>query len=467
MFEIEDGAHGYLEIDKDRYYYTIHKGTVTVFTCNVDILRIQEYLNRIQSINRLKYVSGQDSNGYHIVMAFDGSYKYIGGVNNINIIFAPLMIIKSVSNINLYEDWNKFNEITFYGYNINNIYDPEFIINEYNYRFRGDLLNESEKLRSLLNDSSYSIDTTIKNNKVRIKMFIECVSGIDKEENQCKYTTGYIYSCIKLSFDKAQSFDSIKDYYLIIKKLVAILSLQNNVRFESRLGQRNSDEVYNYTANIKIFDAYTEYSNRMNWHTIKLKDILMYLPGLIDVIESNQAEALINILPKDNVHNNIVSINDIKDMCTSMEVIYNLKNKEKDKVREKDKIIAELKKEIKSTIAKFSKTHAINVNEETNIGSAFKYIDLTLKNKIMTLYYENKDLVDSIVSKYDIPQITEKTVGEFVKLRNLATHAGKVEIKNESMIYLPLFVIVYAEILKKAGIEEGLVNNILENLEYL
>ena len=61
------------------------------------------------------------------------------------------------------------------------------------------------------------------------------------------------------------------------------------------------------------------------------------------------------------------------------------------------------------------------------MSSAFQYLDYTLKQKILTLYNENSDIVDEIVSKYSLPSVNENSIASFVKLRNNKTHSGTVE----------------------------------------
>ena len=45
-------------------------------------------------------------------------------------------------------------------------------------------------------------------------------------------------------------------------------------------------------------------------------------------------------------------------------------------------------------------------------------LDYTLKQKILTLYDENHNVADAIVSKWLLPQINETNIASFVKLRN-------------------------------------------------
>ena len=50
-------------------------------------------------------------------------------------------------------------------------------------------------------------------------------------------------------------------------------------------------------------------------------------------------------------------------------------------------------------------------------------LDYTLKQKILTLYDENHNVADAIVSKWLLPQINETNIASFVKLRNGKTHS--------------------------------------------
>lgn len=62
-------------------------------------------------------------------------------------------------------------------------------------------------------------------------------------------------------------------------------------------------------------------------------------------------------------------------------------------------------------------------------------LDYTLKQKILTLYDENHNLADAIVSKWLLPQINETNIASFVKLRNGKTHSGTVERGDNTKLY--------------------------------
>ena len=74
-----------------------------------------------------------------------------------------------------------------------------------------------------------------------------------------------------------------------------------------------------------------------------------------------------------------------------------------------------------------------------------------MKQKILTLYNENSDIVDEIVSKYSLPSVNENSIASFVKLRNNKTHSGTVEWGGKVQRYihpcLLSFMLVFLNIL--------------------
>ena len=95
------------------------------------------------------------------------------------------------------------------------------------------------------------------------------------------------------------------------------------------------------------------------------------------------------------------------------------------------------------------------------MSSAFQYLDCTLKQKILTLYNENSDVVNAIVSKYSLPSVNENSIASFVKLRNNKTHSGTVEWGESANIYVPLVAIVYASFLKYIELPDEVIESTL------
>lgn len=255
----------------------------------------------------------------------------------------------------------------------------------------------------------------------------------------------------------------IEKFYGIARKIVAILTAQNNICFEEvYVSQRNNEQKYFKTGVCKIFDYYENYSIK-KWHSvIPIFSIFDYIPNLVSGLQNGKADPLLELLPEDNKMVNRISIRNVQDMCTALEVTYHLDDKRK---REKDVLIEELKKGIKNTIAEFVKSHdEIDVYKETTIISAFQYLDYTLKQKILTLYNENCEVVNEVVSKNFLPQVNEDSIARFVNLRNKKTHSGTVEWGENAKIYRALIAIVYSSFFRHIGMTDDVIRAVLLQL---
>ncbi len=122
---------------------------------------------------------------------------------------------------------------------------------------------------------------------------------------------------------------------------------------------------------------------------------------MIESIANNEASSLLAVLPENNKHVGQITITNVQDLCTALEVAYTWDKRS----RLKDALVGELKKKIREAISDFAKSHdEIDVDKETTISSAFQYLDYTLKQKILTLYKENSEVVEPIIAKHGLPK---------------------------------------------------------------
>ncbi len=465
MKKISDDFCGYLKVGNDIYAYNISKNIVTLLPAQSDTQKRYDCFRRIQSYNTdlSEYLFGDDADG-QIAILRNG--KFVTGFLGINVSvrFATPIIIKACGNAQgffsmMTAPWNKFHAITFYGGNINALYNPDLAIEPPDI----DKYPKSDGAREIKFRpwSAYTreIELQIEDEKIALTFSIGQTAE-NNIENKGACNLGKLDSYIRFSFEHEQEFETIEKYYVIARKFVAILTSQNNVCFgEVFLEQRNSEQRYFKTGICKIFDQYENYSMRKSHKIIPILWMLDYIPKLIDEIIQGKADSLIELLPEDNRMVNRISIKNVQDLCTALEVSYNLDDKRE---REKDTLIVELKKEIGKTIAGFTKVHKeIDVYQETTISSAFQYLDYTLKQKILTLYNENRDEVDAIVSKYCLPQVNANSISSFVKLRNNKTHSGTVEWGESAKIYIPLVAIVYANFFKYIDLPSEAIKSML------
>ncbi len=447
MTKIENDFNGYLNIDSDTFAYNVSNHIVTLLPAQSVPSKRHEAFDRMCSrdIDIPEYLFGDDNNS-KIAMLRNGRFK-VGflGINPSIQFVAPIIIKSSGNTADFYnmltQDWDKFHAITFYGGNINAIYNPQIAVEQpgFDEWLKNDGAREI-KIRPW-SDYTRTLDFEIDGEKVNMTISVLQTGAISNMDHMGAYSLGELNSFIRFSFENPQCFDNIEKYCKIVKSLIAILTKQNNIFFEVYLSQKNHDNQYFKTGVCKILDQYENYSTRKSHNVIPIFNIFDYIPNLIDKIINDEVEPLLVLLPDDNRKIARISITNVQDLCTALEVAYEWS----DRGKEKDNLIQELKKNIKGIIAQFIEEHdEIDVYKETTISSAFQYLDYTLKQKILTMYNENCDMVDAIISKWSLPEVNEASVASFVKLRNNKTHSGTVEWGDSGNLYTVLLALEYA-----------------------
>lgn len=469
MKRISDNFCGYLKVDNDIYTYNVSTNIVTLLPAQSDRRNRYKAIENIKILNTdtPEYLFGEDGNGM-IAMLRNG--KFVTSFLGINTTarFATPIIVKACGNAQgffdmMTEAWNKFHAITFYGGNVNALYnlDEALEVAEVDEYLKNDGAREI-KIRPW-KDYTRSIDLKINDENVTLTFSIGQTVEANHEEYESSCNLGKLDAFICFSFEYAQDFAMIEKYYDIARKIVAVLMAQNNIRFEEvYVSQRNKEQQYFKTGVCKIFDHYENYSKKKLHRVIPMFAIFEHIPNIVRAILDGKADALLELLPEDNKKLNRISIRNVQDMCTALEVSYYLGN---DRKREKDILIEELKKSIKKTITEFVETHnEIDVYKETTITSAFQYLDYTLKQKILTLYNENCKVVDQVVQKNILPRVNEESVALFVNLRNKKTHSGTVEWGENVKIYKALMAIVYSNFFRYLGIQDSVIQSVLSDL---
>ncbi len=470
MNKITDNFCGYLNVGDDTFAYNVSNNLVTLLPAQVEIVKRYEAIDRIKArdITSSEYLFGVADNNCKIAMLCNGKFSVDSLGFNPSIMFRTPIIIKATSNSaysynKFTEDWDKFHSITFCGGNINAICNPIMAVKrptveEYK-KMNSDGAREI-KIRPW-DDYSRTVDLEIDGEKVILTISVIQAGDANNSEKMEAYSLGELNSFIRFSFENAKGFNEISKYYKLVKSLIAILTMRNNIFFEVYLSQRNLENQYFKTGVCKVFNHYENYSTRKSHNVLHIYNILDCIPVLIDRIRNNEVESLLALLPEDNRKINKISITNVQDLCTALEVAYDWTKKSK----EKDDLITELKKNIKRMIAEFTETHEeIDIYKETTISSAFQYLDYTLKQKILTMYNENCDVVDAIISKWSLPQVDEDSVGSFVKLRNSKTHSGIIEWDNSANLYTALLALVYACLFRVIGLSNKDIKSALLQL---
>ena len=471
MAKYTDNINGYIEAENDLFVFHITDQLVSMLPAERDPIGQNEAIKRLRNnYHKLPhYLLGTDEQYFKVAIFRNLDMEVRSSLSGYPsfCFYAPL-IIRSGGNAseyyrNLPETWNKYHAISFYGGNINAIYNPAVSIIQPTW----EEVASSSGIRDIkfrsYEEYTKSINCEIDGEKFEFSITVTQKGDRNDPEKMGAYNLGERNACIRLVFEKPQDFDTFPKYFNIIQKLVAILTRQNNVTFNAYLCQKRPDDKLLYpTAVCYTFERYEDFSKRRPDKVIPIEIILPYIPEIINRITSDFYAPLFVLLPDSNKDAKRISITNIQDLCTALEVVYGFR-KEK---REKDQTIEALKKEIKKTIKVFLSEHDNNfdINRQTNISSSFQYLSITSKEKILTLYNEYKEIIDHITDKWRLHNLTYEDIVAFVDLRNNKTHSGIIEMGNAANYYVPLFALVYTSYFKETGISEELISNLLDNL---
>lgn len=462
MPKIPDSFSGYLNINGDEFAYFFSDSIVTMLPTKDDA---DGAFERVVSMNddEPNFIFGTYC-GHKVAFYRKNRLSY--GVLRIDksIRFFPSVIIMASGNTaafddKLTDDWDKFHAITFCGGNINSVFAPDAAIK----REKEVTKHDGSGSVEFAPWDSYTLESSCKlaGEKIHITVSV----GRSDKSHEKDLTDGYnpatLNSFVQLIFENPQSLDKIEKYYLIVKRLISLLNIADNVCFDAYLSQRQPDGKLYRTALCRIPDHYENYSDRKINRVVKLNEVADYLPKLLELIEKGEADNLIYLLPDDNKSKDKMSLTNIQDMCSALEIAYNRKSE----YRKNTGLLNELKKVIAKAVDEFKENHPdFNPNTQTTVSSAFKYLDMTLKEKIMALYRENEEIIDFIAKKNGLPTLSERAIKDFVDVRNSKTHSGKFEWKSTTESYLQLLALTYAAFFKDLGMPEGQVKGIIRRI---
>lgn len=206
MTKIEDNFNGYLQIGDDGFVYNVNGHIVSLMPTENDPAKRIEIVNNIcaQKIELPEFIYGEDND---VDIAFFRNTKFVQQKwLNPKAVFATPLIVKSTSiNSNiLSEEWGKFHYITFYGGNINSLYNPHKAVEPNSHVVNNGV--EEIKLRSK-SEFTRSIECEICGEKAKFTFSVFNESTLDRKTGTGSYVLGELNSGICLTFENAQQIN--------------------------------------------------------------------------------------------------------------------------------------------------------------------------------------------------------------------------------------------------------------------
>lgn len=341
-------------------------------------------------------------------------------------------------------DLSKMKEIRFIGGTLNKILDPSLIYEIDN------CTNPIEKGCSInfrpIKEVTNCYSLNLNNTDIVLKSSI--IPYEDRKDN----SLGKTNSIITLIFNEDQHVLNFLVWYKLIVKLVIVLVGQKNIEFDK------IQVCFDYNDKKICADLFVNIQKqdpvqKASFYAISINKVKDKLPLLLQKLD--MGEFTIDFLPASNDDAKIMNIDYIKNICTALELEYNLSKKDLNSNRKKDIVIDNLIRYIKGEIKNY-KSNNSELSDKTyqSILSNVSRWNLTLSERIYCLYEENKIILEKIFSEKNF-KITPEKIQDFVKCRNDSTHANSVWLTEEvAKTAYCLKALIYINFFKRIGLSE-------------
>lgn len=459
MSMIQEHFSGYLTIDEKVFGYTADNHRITLLPSYPTKKEQFEAIDwfKVQANDLTECLYGTDNNS---------SVAFVRNGDISTDMFMPIasfsspFIIKAAGNADgfykmLTCEWKKYHAITFFGMSINSIFNPQ--IADANLQ-TADINTVDGALEQKTRPwKEYTLESSFEIFGENTSVVVSVTQGIGSREEDGAYNLGKLNSYIRLSFEKAHSFNEIQKYYNLVRRLLSLLLKQQDVDFGFFLSQRLPDGRFYKTAICKAAQQNIPLRFLSSARAINIDILFPSLQLLLQGISEKKYDILISVLPEWK-QRGFISFSNIQDLCTALEIAYRWENKE----NPKDDLIQELKRELKQTIKEFIDVHPeLDVNQQTNISGAFQHLELTLKNKVLYMCKINEQFLKCSNAIHFTPPLNDQNIGAFIKLRNGKTHDGFVEWNDSAQIFEPLIALVYVELFKSINIDNETIKDIM------
>lgn len=287
----------------------------------------------------------------------------------------------------------------------------------------------------------------------------------NNEEFDLTYLKENDHFVLRFSFNEYKEFDDFEKYYNYAIELLRFCTGRMNVRSDINLYY---DDIL---MNTKIHDGLNNYVDELPKPigAIYFKDLGDNLPKLFKLLNEEKTMPNLYFLPNDNEKASSIYYFNIADICSSFEIEY-----ECNKIKVDKEIKASAKKlsdKLSKVVDEFECQEEVKEKAKNIINYDLKKFSPTLKEKIDYFYdiYKNemKKITEDIFRKKTIYTDEEfkRLADELRKMRNKISHSN-IKWNEGTNIYEHLKVLIYINILVRAGCKQSDTPLILNNLFY-
>lgn len=434
----------------EEFYFSVLGFEVSFTPRNSDgVLALTDWINDLDKTETVDWFVGTSNEGESIYIELCGEVSYslcMPGEFGSATVSYRLMIRDE--KFDAHEDL-KFDEINFYGEDIDLINPP------------GRAINNDDGGITFINPKEYKKEWCIKVNTeefilikdIAIQKTITYYDVPDLKKN--------ITSQIKFKFNERKSFSDIYKYYEYMTVLLTFLTgrsvnsfevelISNKEENEGELSRRNLAVCIN-KGGLKIEVKKLQYHN-----VIQIDDIGNNIPNLFAVLNDNKNSPYLFFLPETNDDKKSIKYTQIIDLSASMEWEYLMQKPDGN-----EELILQ-SKELVEALVKFIGIFTLHPKVEEKALNVIRQMltsyQPSFKEKIEYLYYNYKDDLE-YVTQYGYRELEFleenvflKQIKSFVSMRNSAAHR-KFEWKNGTDIFPHLMILVYFSVFERSGMD--------------
>jgi len=280
---------------------------------------------------------------------------------------------------------------------------------------------------------------------------------------------GRLYSIIRLEFNRPQKLETFERYYVLIKKLIAFCVGQHNIKFDKvQLNRRitTGEDIgrYKELGICEIFDTYSDYIG-FDWgRTIPFRVFDCHIADVLTLLGDEENAPWLTFLPDTNEGKKWISHDNIKDLCTALEIEYDRGNFPS----QKDENMREIKSVLMETVKEYCSVNNIAEDSKVKALSYVGRIDISVADRICAMRDIIKNRIqsasDEIISRTF--SITGQDIKRFLELRNGITHGRLItEWGDVAVVYQRLYRIAFLAMLIRMDIPDEKLDICLEALE--
>lgn len=431
-----DNFTGFIVQNEDKRYFHAQDKIFNFITEGVGIFA-EHSKCRMKSPDH--FLHGYTTDGYQIALYTGYDEREITA----NYKLRPGIYIVSTANMYTY-DMSKMQAIEFVGGTLNNLYQQQRIITDY----------DKENMCYVRNYPEFRKEYTVKIKDNECKLILR---NIPSEKNPSSMDL-----VVRYEFPNEMPLIAIKLTYSVLIEICRFMTNRRNVGFDAVRLFQIDEETGKWLRFAEGFidfqyDVFTQKNSKQN---ILFDDLEHCIEGLHSIMSANiegEATYLFDFFADDDKDYNILSDDKVKNVCSSIECELDFV---KDLGCEENKNLKDLIREIKNVIKSHRKSeNKLEDKTYDMIASSMSHWGMANSRRIYLLYKKQEVFMNIWREKY----CTEEDIAAFVKYRNDITH-GRYRTMDSVIAETAytLMALTYCCFLLRVGISDGELKKLFE-----